>query len=199
MINVETAMMGSGAVLVAASFDTGFIWDALVSYGPVVMAWGLGLLALAGTWVLTRLGAARAVAAAFSGLGMHARDVVLEVFQTYVEGIKAGRADGELTPMEREVARRSALAKLKLRLTWRQLVQLSGGLLSRIAAGSKWQEKVEEILGGAIETAVAESKRDAKAAGIHTSGKAVALPVPKIQDSPIPPGEAPAGPPVSPR
>jgi hypothetical protein len=192
--------------MLIANDATNWAWDALVSYGPVLMSWALTGAAAVGTWVLARLGASKAHREAFVTLGGHARDVILEVWQVYVEGIKAGRADGELTPIERMTARDMAIQRLRLRLNWRQLIVLGGGWLSRFFGGASWAAKLELILGGAVETAVAESKRSAKAAGLTTAGKAMPITIPitvlpssTIPESPIPPEETKAGPPSSPR
>lgn len=158
-----TGLAVAGLVVVSPA-DGGVFWMALVTYGPSVVAWTLAALAAVGAWVLARLGAAGVTRALFVELGAHARDIVLEVWQTYVEAIKADRADGTLTVDERATARAMAIAKLRERLSWGKLLALGGGWLTRIFAGSKWASKVESILGGAVETAVAESKRDARAA-----------------------------------
>jgi hypothetical protein len=200
--------MVTGLVLAAAPVvahvvpsDSGsWLYDLIVGYGGVAVTWALAGLATAGSWVLVRLGAQHAVRAAFEELGKHSRDVVQEVWQAYVEDLKAGSADGILTDDEKKHARAMAVAKLKERLTWRSLVKLGGGWFSRVFAGSSWAAKVESILGGAVETAIAESKRDARAASIPAVvvPKIGVLPAPMTSPPPSATAEASGGPP-SPR
>lgn len=141
-----------------------------VDYGTPVLGWLLALIAAGGGWLVVRLGLAARWRELVKELGAHARDVVLEVWQTYVEAIKAGRADGRLTEEEKRQARDLAMKKLRERLGWKKLLALGGGLFARVFAGEKWAARVEEWLGGAIETAVAEAKREGKALGLRTSG-----------------------------
>jgi hypothetical protein len=148
-----------------------------------------------------RFGALKARRAIFEELGAHARDIVQEVWQTYVEGIKLGRADGYLTTIERTHARDLAIEKLKERLSLKALIALGGGWFTKVFAGSAWATKVESIIGGAVETAVAESKRDAKAAGIVAAivPKVTVLPAPLTSPPPSATAEDLVGPPASPR
>lgn len=177
------------------------VYDLIATYGSVAMAWALAALASAGAWLLVRLGAQAAVKATFEALGAHARDVVQEVWQVYVEGIKLGRADGYLTPTEKAHARDMAIAKLKQRLTLKNLVALGGGWLAKLLGGEKWKKKVDDIIGGAVETAIAESKRDARAAGISSVvvPKVAVLPSSTTSPPPSATTEATGGPPISPR
>lgn len=79
-------------------------------------------------------------------LGDHARRAVLATHQTYTEAIRAGRADGQLTPEEREEAKRRALEILRSYVGWDALCELGG-------AGN-----AERTATAAIEEAVAASK-----------------------------------------
>jgi hypothetical protein len=178
----------------------GWLYDLIINYGGVAVSWALAGLAAAGSWVLVRLAAQASMRSAFIELGGHARDIVQEVWQAYVEDLKASSADGVLTPAEKAKARDMAIAKLKERLTWRTLVKIGGGWLARAFTGSSWAAKVESILGGAVETAVAESKRDAKAAGIAVPlvRNVAVLPAPLTSPPPSATAEASGGPP-SPR
>jgi hypothetical protein len=155
-----------------------------VDYGDKLLGWILALLGAAATWLLVRVGASAAWRSLVTELGAHARDVVLEVWQTYVEALKEGRADGKLTDQEKRIAKERAVAKLRARLGWRKLIALGGGVLTKLFAGSAWAQRVEDWLGGAVETAVAEAKREGKAAGLgQLRGLAIAPLAPAGQES----------------
>lgn len=142
-------------------------------------------LALAAFWLLRVTGMAKAATATFELLGAHAKTVALEVWQTYVEDLKAGRVDGVLTPAEADHARTLAIAKLKARLSWGLLLQLGGGVLLAIFAKATWLRRLESLLGGLTESAVAQLKAEGKAAGLKTSGTnvpGVALPLKAAPD-----------------
>lgn len=191
------------AALNVATPDTGgWLYSLIVAYGPTAMSWALAALGAVGSWVLARIGAQRARRAVFEELGAHARDIVQEVWQTYVEEIKLGTADGNLTASEKAHARALAIAKLKDRLSLKALVALGGGWIARLFTGSSWAAKVESIVGGAVETAVAESKRDARVAVINTAAivpKVAVLPASLTPSPPSTAVEVQGGPPVSPR
>lgn len=179
---VDAAAAVAPAFLLRAPFDesvvrpapqtAGFdLWQLLVDKGAAALKAALALLASAAAWLLVRAGLSAKWRSLIEELGAHAKDVVLYVFQTYVEAIKAGRADGKLTEEEKTRAKLMAIAALKERLGWKKLLELGGGLLARLFGGDAWERKVEGWLGGAVETAVAEAKRDGKASGLSTSGK----------------------------
>lgn len=149
------------------------IYSLIADHGTQVAGWLVGILALVGAWALTRLSLAAKWRALITELGMMARDAVLEVWQVYVEAIKAGRADGKLTDEETRAARKMAVDALRVRLGWRKLAQLGGGMLMRIFAGSTWAERLNSWLVGAVETQVAAAKLAGKSAGLVTTGTAV--------------------------
>lgn len=151
-----------------AGFD---LWGLLVDKGAKGLQAALAALALAGAWLLAHIGLSAKWRSLIEEIGAHAKDVVQEVFQVFVEGIKAGRADGKLTDAEMNVAKEMAIAKLKERLGWRKLLELGGGMLARLFGGDAWAAKIEGWLGSAVETAVAEAKREGKALELKTSGK----------------------------
>ncbi len=153
------------------------LWGLFVDRGGQALQAALALLALAGAWVLRHVTLSARWRSLLEELGAHSKDVVQEVFQTYVEAIKAGRADGQLTDAEKNRARDMAIAKLRERLSWSKLLQLGGGWLARLLGGTSFENKVESWLGGAVETAVAEAKRGGKAAGLSTSGTNVPDPI----------------------
>jgi hypothetical protein len=161
----------------AAGFGDG-VWDLVVDYGARALHAALAALAAALAWLLLRVGLSSRWRSLLEELGAHAKDIVLEVFQTYVEALKAARADGKLTAQEKAHAKTQALDKLKTRLGWWKLVQLGGGLLARVFPGSSWASKLEDLLSGSVETAVAEAKREGKTAGLVTSGKDAPTPLP---------------------
>jgi hypothetical protein len=156
------------ATAVAALPDS--VYGLMADYGLGAMTWMLAILAAAGAWLMVRLSLASTWRALIVELGAHARDVVLEVWQVYVEALKAARSDGKLTPEEKETARQMAVEKLRARLSLPKLIALGGGALARVFHHDEWAQKLEELLGGAVETAVGEAKRQGKAAGLKTSG-----------------------------
>lgn len=142
----------------------------LTSHGQTVLTWLLALLAAAGGRLLVLITSNKMAQDAARSLALHARDAVQAVFQTYVEAIKAGRADGKLTDAEAAEARAKAIAILRERLGWKQLTKLGGGILAKLFLGDKWVEKAEKMLGTAVEVAVADEKKLGKAQGLTTSG-----------------------------
>lgn len=139
--------------------------DLLINHGDKALTWVLALLALAATWAIRRVGASKEVLDVLRSVGTKARDVVMEVYQTYVEALKEGRRDGTLTDDEKREAMRRAKAKLLERLTWREAALLAGGLVARLLGSSSWSSKLERLVEGHLETAIAESKYAARAAG----------------------------------
>lgn len=79
-------------------------------------------------------------------LGEHARRAVLATHQTYTEAIRDARADGKLTPEEREEAKRRALEILRSYVGWDDLCEMAG------------VDNAERSASAAIEEAVAASK-----------------------------------------
>jgi hypothetical protein len=136
----------------------------LTNYGDDALTWVLALLALAASWTMRRIGASKEVLDVLRSIGIKARDVVMEVYQTYVEALKEGRKDGILTDEEKREALRRAKAKLLERLTWREAALLAGGVLTRLLGKSSWADKLERLVEGQIETAIAENKFAARAA-----------------------------------
>jgi hypothetical protein len=78
---------------------------------------------------------------------IEARAVVLEVEQTYVDGLAKGRADGELTSEEKAMARATALAALRANLGKKGLARLG-----RIVGLS--DDAIDKLLGTHIEAQV---------------------------------------------
>lgn len=162
------------------------LFDLLVTYGDKALSWALVLLALAATWTLRRVGSSKEVLDALKSVGIKARDVVMETYQTYVEAIKEGRADGTLTSDEKREALRRAKAKLMERLTWREAALLAGGLVLRIFGRGDWTAKLERLVEGHIESAIAENKFAAKVAtGPKIEGQS--LTTLKAEEPPVPP------------
>ena len=138
--------------------------------GTTVLTWILGLVALLGARLLAMITTNKATTDAFRVLALHARDAVQATFQVYVEAIKKGRADGKLTPEEAAEAKRQAIAALRARLTWKQLASLGGGILAKIFLGDKWTDKVEKMLGTAVEVSIADEKKLGKAMSVKSTG-----------------------------
>jgi hypothetical protein len=161
-------------------------YSLIIDHGREAVAWALGALAAAAAWLVVRVGVSATWRSLLEEVGAHGRDVVQEVFQVYVEELKAARLDGKLTEDERRHAKALAMAKLKERLGWRKLLELGGGLVARVFAGSSWAKRVEEFLGGAIEASVADAKREGRAAGLKTSGTDVPTIVERLPLGPPP-------------
>jgi MFS family permease len=164
----------SASSAAATSMPDG-MYALLADYGLGAMTWMLTLLAAAGAWLMVRSGLSAAWRGLVIELGAHARDVVLEVWQTYVEALKAARSDGKLTAEEKATAKGLAIEKIRARLSWPKLVALGGGMLARAFHHEEWAKQLDELLGGAVETAVGEAKRQGKAAGLKTTGKDIPL------------------------
>lgn len=180
-VTADASVLDAGFVAADAGADHAIgtspsLWDVFVERGGQALKAALAVLATVFAWLFARAGLSARWRNAIDELGAHAKDVVLEVFQIYVEEIKAGRVDGKLTEEEKARAKAMALERLRQRLSWSKLLQIGGGVLTRIFAGHEWAKKVEGWLGGAVETAIAEAKREGKAAKIVSSGKDATTP-----------------------
>jgi len=80
-------------------------------------------------------------------------DAVLEVWQTYVSGLKKGRDDGQLTDEEKAIAKRMAIETAKTNLGAKGLARLARAL----GFGTDLA-KVENWIGSKAETAIATLK-----------------------------------------
>lgn len=121
------------------------------TYGPDVVAWVLAALGAVITWLVARLGASAWAASVIQRAWVEVQGAVAEVSQTYADAIKAARADGSLTDMERAAAKAQAIAIAKENLGekgLRRLGRVLGVDVDRWLA-SKTEQAVKVMKGAA--------------------------------------------------
>lgn len=141
-------------------------------YGPKILAWMLAALtALLGKYVWQKVGQ-EYLRGVLERAMFEINAAVLDVSQTYADGLKAGRADGTLTSEEKGLAKRMAIAKAKENLGAKGLERL-GRILGTGEAVERWlSNKVEAAVRASKPTVAISSLLDATE---PTGGKVLPL------------------------
>jgi hypothetical protein len=147
-----------------------FLYELVSEWGLKVGAWLASLLlAVMAAWVWKRI-RIQVVRDVLERAWTEIVASALQVWQTYVQAIKEGRADGKLTPEEATEARRRALDAFKRNFGLAALAKAAPGWIF----GAKAKEWAEGWADHKLEAAVAKLKADGVTVAASPSASEVA-------------------------
>lgn len=126
------------------------MYEVIAEYGAQALGWvlsGLGLLLARYVWARIGNELLRGV---LQRTWLEVESAVKEVGQTYADALRHARSDGQLTKMEREIAKQQAIDIVKTNLGTKGLKRLA-----RILD----LDSVEDWLSNKIEASVADEKK----------------------------------------